>query len=293
MVLAMPFQAITPLPIFLVSLKQGLKSGLQAALVLVGGAYLISQDVQFALLIFALLAAFPLLATWMLHTGWNFSQSAGSGFALGVLILVIILGISANTPLEMEHNLTTSLGAIQERFVTMAQNQSADAKTILEYQQSLEQFFNLLTFLFPAMLVSGWFMLQLANLILTRYLFAKRFGYHLPGENFVGFRVPFFMVWPVIASAIIMMLADGVLLRFSANIGLFLAIPYFFQGWAIIQKYFQHMKVPPFWCNLFYIFIFWSSKIALVVALFGFFDTWLDFRSRLEKTEEDQLPPGR
>ncbi|HIJ84395.1 MAG: hypothetical protein HW380_239 [Magnetococcales bacterium] len=284
MMLALPFQAITPLPIFLVSLKRGLKSGVIAALVLAGGAFFLSQELQFSLMVFLLLAAFPLLASWMLYKGWNFSQSAGSGFFLGLLILVVLLFVSAHTPLAMEKNLTTSLESIQERFVTMAQGQGADAKTILEHQQALGQFFHLLGFLFPAILVSGWYMLQLGNLVLTRYLFARWDGQSLPSENFAGFRVPFFMVWPVIGFGLVMLVADELWLRFSANISMFMAIPYFFQGWAIVQELFVRFKIAAFWRNLFYVIIFLSSKIALIIVLLGFFDTWLNFRHRFGKT---------
>ncbi|MBF0110689.1 MAG: DUF2232 domain-containing protein [Magnetococcales bacterium] len=293
MMLALPFQAITPLPIFLVSLKRGLKGGLIATAILTGGTLLLTQDFQFSLLVFLLLAAFPLLASVMLIKGWNFSHGAGSGFFLGLLLLPILLTVSIHAPLEIEKTLTSSLTTVQDRFVSMAQSQGADAKTILEHQQVLKEFFHLLAFLSPALMVTGWFMLQLANLALTRFLFSKMPGYTLPRENFANFRVPFFMVWPVIVFALIMMTTEGQWQRFSANMSLFLGIPYFFQGWAVIQSYFLHLKVPAFWRNLFYFFIFWSSKMALVVVVFGFFDTWVNFRSRIKKTGEGQDPSGR
>lgn len=293
MVLALPFQALTPLPIFLVSLKKGLRSGVIASLVLSGGAFILSTELQFSVIVFFLLAVFPLIASWMLHKGWNFSQSAISGFFLGLLILCILLLISSSTPLGVEKNLSASLSSLQERFVAIAQSQGADAKMILEHQKSLEEFFQLLTFLFPAMLVSGWFMIQLANLLLTRYLFAKWPGYTLPEENFNEFRVPFFMVWPVIAFGLIMLVASGPWWRFGANVSMYLAIPYFFQGWAILQKLLIYLRFSAFWRNVFYLFVLWSSKIALIVVLFGFFDTWLNFRSRLTKTGEGENPSGR
>lgn len=293
MVLTLPFQAITPLPIFVISLKRGPQSGLIAASILTAGTLLLSQEWSFSLMVFFLLAAFPLTASWMLHKGWNFTQSVSPGFFLGLLILMVALLVSANTPLDVETTLNTSLTAIQERFVAMAQSQGADAKTILEHRQALEQVFHLLAFLFPAMLVSGWFLLQLANLSLTRAAFARWSGYTMPDEKFADYKVPFFMVWPVIAFGLIMLLTEDPWYRFSANISLFLAIPYFFQGWAIMQKIFQRFKISALWRNVFYLFIFWSSKVALIVVLVGFFDTWLNIRNHLEITGEGEKPSGR
>ncbi|MBF0421468.1 MAG: DUF2232 domain-containing protein [Magnetococcales bacterium] len=293
MLLVLPLQALAPLPIFLVSLRRGLKEGVFATLLLVAGSILLSQEIKFPLLVLLLIATYPLLAAWMLHKGWNFSQSAVAGFLLGLLILSLLLLMSTYAPLDMEKSLLASFNAMRDRLVVMAQNQGAGAAAIHEHQRSLEQLFNILVFLFPSLLVSGWFLLQLINLVITRHLFAKWFGYPLPEENFARFRVPFFMVWPVIAFGLIMMLLNGPWYRFSANMCMFLAIPYFFQGLAVIQAMFQHLKVPVFWQNVFYVFIFWSSKTALVIIVLGFFDTWLNVRIRLEKTGEGGTPSGR
>lgn len=293
MLLAMPFQIITPLPILLVGLKRGTRAGLVATLVLVAGTLLMTRELTFPLLVFLTLAAFPLLTVWMLRKGWNFTQCTSAGFLLGIVFLVGLLLVSAYSPTEMEKTLTASFGTMQERFVTLAHNQGADAKTILQHEKLWEQLSHAITFLFPALLVSGWFLMQLANLVLTRHLFTKRFGYTLPSEQFASFRVPFFLVWPVIAFGLILLLLGNPWYRFAANVGLFLAIPYFFQGLAIVQAMFQHLKVPTFWQVSFYVFTFLFSRTALVIGALGFFDTWLNIRIRLEKTGEGKTPSGR
>ncbi|MBF0435441.1 MAG: DUF2232 domain-containing protein [Magnetococcales bacterium] len=293
MLLTMPFQIITPLPILLVGLKRGPRAGLYATLVLVAGALLLTQELTFPLLVFLVLGAFPLLAIWMLRNGWNFTQCSSAGFLLGIAFLIGLLLVSSHSPTEMEKALSASFSSMQERFVTLAQSQGADAKTILNHEKTWEQFSHTITFLFPTLLISGWYMVQLANLFLTRQLFAKRFGHPPPNENFTHFRVPFFLVWPIIAFGLILLLLGNPWYRFAANMVLFLAVPYFFQGLAVVQAMFQHLKVPAFWQVSFYVFTFLFSRTALVIGALGFFDTWLNVRIRLEKTGEGKRPSGR
>ncbi len=101
-----------------------------------------------------------------------------------------------------------------------------------------------------------------------------------------SFSLPDSMIWVLLASVL------GAFGKFnmpevqmlSLNVFNVMLFGYFFQGLAVVTKYFQVFKVGRFWRTLFYfIFVF---QLFIFISVVGVIDYWADFRSRFKKHAE-------
>ncbi|MBF0445432.1 MAG: DUF2232 domain-containing protein [Magnetococcales bacterium] len=289
--LLFPLQLIVPLPIYLIALRQGNREGLLAAGVPVLFCLgLLGQIALPLVLTYVVMIFFPLLAAWLLRGGWRPIQVLGGGFFLSVIFLVLFLLWSAFTGNAFLDGIHSQLMVSKQEILTsMSATSQFDAKLIVEMEQNLNEAFKLFALLFPAMFLSSWFTIQVGNLLLVRYV-VKRWQMPLIAEqDLSSLRIPFFLVWPLIAFGLLAFLTTGSMQRFGINLVLFLAIPYFFQGYSVVQKLFLHYKVSVFTRAIFYMMLITWTALILAVTVLGLFDTWVDFRSRLT-TGADNTP---
>ncbi|MBF0383531.1 MAG: DUF2232 domain-containing protein [Magnetococcales bacterium] len=287
--LLFPLQLIVPLPIYLIALRQGNREGLLAAGVpILFCLGLLGQVALPLVLTYVAMIFFPLLAAWLLRGGWRPIQVLGGGFILSLIFLVLFLlwsAITGNAFLDGIHS--QLMVSKQEILSSMGSSNQFDAKLTVEMEQSLDEAFKLFALLFPAMFLSSWFTIQVGNLLLVRFVL-KRWQMPLIAEqDLSSLRIPFFLVWPVIVFGLLAFLTTGSLQQFGINMVLFLAIPYFFQGYSVVQKLFQHYKVSVFARVIFYMMLVTWSALILAVTVLGLFDTWVDFRSRLTTGADD------
>jgi uncharacterized protein YybS (DUF2232 family) len=280
--LLFPLQLIVPLPIYLVALRLGIKAGALAAVVPVLLCLGILGQLALPLITtFLVMIWFPLLAAWLMRGGWRPVQVLGGGFYLGLLLLTLFLLGSYLTGNELLQGVHDHLMAGKQEILTsLAGSDKADAKLVVEMGQSLDEAFKLFALLFPALFLSSWFAVQVGNLLLVRMLL-KRWQMPLMAEQDISsLRIPFFLVWPLIGFGMLALLTSGFAQQFGINLVLFLSIPYFFQGFSVIQMGFLHYKVSVFVRVIFYMMLMTWSALFLAVTVFGLFDTWMDFRNR-------------
>ena len=204
MPLLLPLQMIVPLPLLLLSLRKGLQTGWLAAVFPVLAAFSLGGGVQFPLMILLLFIAFPLLAAWLLRAGWRLSHCAGAAFLLGAVVLALglLLAVLAGVNLEVE------VGAVLEVFKTTFLDAVKSSKGIIPadlvtFQQQLDRYFHVLALLFPGLLVSGWFFVQVANLLLAKNLVMRWQLGSFPEEDLTALRLPHMLVWGVIGMAVL------------------------------------------------------------------------------------------
>ena len=100
------------------------------------------------------------------------------------------------------------------------------------------------------------------------------------------FRLPDALVWIFIASIL------GTFGNFSAhslegvavNVMNVCVVLFFFQGIAVVTKFFKTLRLGPVWQALFMVVL--VVQLFLFVSLLGLLDYWLDFRSRMTKRAE-------
>ena len=289
-----PVQVLAPLPLLLVALRRGNRAGWQALAILVLFALLIGDGILFPTMVFLLFAAFPLLAAWLLRSGWKVSQCALAAFLIGNIILVGILAWAMLVGVDLPTHLASGMHTLKEELLSsLSTAQGLDAFTLAEFHNSLEKLIALISLLFPALLLTSWFLIQVANLLIARS-FINRWGENrIVSENLTALRLPFSLVWAMIMMGLLALLTQGTPHHIGVNMGLFLAVPYFFQGLAIIQQAFQRYRVGGFVRGAVLATLFFWAGMVLLVFLLGLFDTWIDFRHRFLDNKEGNNPSGR
>ncbi len=288
-----PIQGIMPLPILLLALRSGPQAGWQAVALPLVAAWMVGGGVAFPLMVFLLFVSFPLLAAWLLRAGWRTSQCALVAFLIGNLVLLGILGWATLGGVDLPVQLAHEMNLLKEEVLTALTTQGVGAVALAEFRHSLDQLIALVSLLLPAMVLTGWFLIQTGNLLAARSLLHRWGGPPLAEENLTEMRLPFALVWAVIAMGLLAMFAHGALRYLGINWGIFLAIPYFFQGLAIIQRAFQWYAVRGLVRGVVLTALFFWTGMVLIVLLIGLFDTWIDFRLRFFYNKEGQTPSGR
>lgn len=126
----------------------------------------------------------------------------------------------------------------------------------------------------------------LAAMALTARLVRANGGTAVPSGGLVFMRVPDWMVWPVIAAALLWMVnhyyhPHETLRVLAWNGAIALAAVYWLQGVAVAVFCLSVLRVQPFMVMLLLVLVFLSPGGHFVICTVGFFDTWVDFRGRL------------
>lgn len=106
-------------------------------------------------------------------------------------------------------------------------------------------------------------------------------------ERLTDLQLPDALVWVLIA-AVFGAFWDGsskTVSAISMNILNILAVCYFFQGMAILCRYFQVFRVGYFW-RVIWVSIF-ALQLFLVLSFVGVIDYWLDFRKKMMKKSSE------
>ncbi|MGZ3722070.1 MAG: DUF2232 domain-containing protein [Bdellovibrionales bacterium] len=100
------------------------------------------------------------------------------------------------------------------------------------------------------------------------------------------FRLPDALVWIFIASILGTFggFSSHALEAIAVNAMNVCVVLFFFQGIAVVTRFFETLRLGPFWQFLFMVVI--VVQLFLFVSLLGLLDYWLDFRSRMTKRAE-------
>jgi hypothetical protein len=144
----------------------------------------------------------------------------------------------------------------------------------------------------PSLAIIMWMVsLYLAVLLETRLtapsaqpLPKARFRKELP-----NIRIPDVVVWTFIAALLgafgtFKGLELGPLHSVSVNAFNVCLVVFFFQGLAVVRKFFDSVKMGWFWQSLLMVFI--VLQLFIFVSLLGLVDHWVDFRTRIERRRQ-------
>ena len=108
--------------------------------------------------------------------------------------------------------------------------------------------------------------------------------------DFVNFKTPDWLVYPVILSIALWLGADYGLTPIAEIVGKNLlysiAVFYFFQGFGVYNALLKHLKINGFVKTLFIAFTVLMA--ARFLALVGLFDLWFDFRKFFKNKKKDE-----
>ena len=132
---------------------------------------------------------------------------------------------------------------------------------------------------YPSFIVLGTFVTALINYYATRFLWRRIYGYDMFHEaRFSGWVIPDQVIWILIGSSAVFLLADNTLGSIGINLLLMTLVAYFIQGLAITIYFLESRNVPVFfWVLIFFVILLQPLLVGVSIGL-GIFDTWMDLR---------------
>lgn len=139
-----------------------------------------------------------------------------------------------------------------------------------------------LTPLIPGIVATSWLLMMALNTVLAQYLARRTGGAQRPSPEFKSLWLP---VWcgPAFAAAIILSIfARGDLAFFADSAALILAVPYLFQGLAVLHTVAGRTSSRRLMLFFIYIMlVLFSWPIAVFIIGLGLVDEWAHLRRRL------------
>jgi len=132
---------------------------------------------------------------------------------------------------------------------------------------------------YPSFIALGTFITALINYYATRFLWRRIDTYEMfHHARFSGWIVPDQVIWVLIGSSSVFLLADNALGAIGINLLLMTLIAYFFQGLAVAIYFLESRNVPVFfWVLIFFVILLQPLLVGASIGL-GVFDTWMDLR---------------
>jgi hypothetical protein len=241
-------------------------------LALAASALLLGLKLPMMALAFLITAAMVLAFSEAADGGFSLGVSASIGLLTGTTVLVLAgaFAIRAMGPtwLDLIRN------QIDAQIARMAE-MNFISSTVLTSESVFRQ------------LPSVFFCLLMVGLGTGLILEVPYFRTSSRSTGYTGrltdFRVHPAFVWAVIGALLLAFFDFGIEATRSIGINLLncLAVLFFFQGLAILCRYFEVLRVGTAW-RVFWLFVF-VTQLFLVLSVVGFVDYWFEFRSRLKK----------
>lgn len=280
------FNLLVPLPIALLTMRQGARQGITAlAVVAVIFALISPADGMFIYLLQFSIAS--LLLPLLLRQGYRWDKAIASSWGLMIITVAIVMAAEAATQ-------GTSLSGMVNKYIAGEIGQLKDI-----YSQSTdlpeEQRAQLLTVLdelgktmgliWPAVmaLVAGF--LLLSQVFLLWLLPASR--NLLPGPTFIDWKVPDYLVWPMITASFAAFFATATLQTIAINLLVILFPLYYLQGLAIVTYFFQQRGTSLWLRAISYLLLALFNPLPFFLAGVGLFDLWGNFRKVRVKPNSD------
>ncbi|MHB8481792.1 MAG: DUF2232 domain-containing protein [Nitrospiria bacterium] len=143
---------------------------------------------------------------------------------------------------------------------------------------SLNDLTTVIFYLFPGMYLIGLIFTIFLNYLLVRFILIKLNTLVLRFTPLTSWFAQDYWVWGFIFSGILLILPFPPAKIIGGNLFLLFMLLYFFQGLALVADFFKRRNIRPFWQAISYFLLLIWPLLSSVVALFGLFDIWADFR---------------
>lgn len=224
----------------------------------------------------------------------------------GSTLIIMLGGFLASLVFSIEGSLK---GHIVNWIKTMKPLQEESLKPVIEKgsEQALELlalFSNpesyvdkYLLWFVPLALVGTLFWLWAILLVVLRSqaAFGDKRNYPYTEQDLLKFQMPDWMIFPLIGLLVYTLAGNEWLAPIHKDIGLSLlyimGVFYFFQGFGIFTEFLNLMRIGGIFRTFFMVFVIVAAP--QIIAITGLFDTWLDFRKKIEerrkKNEGDEI----
>ncbi len=279
---------------------QGIKEGTRSALAVCGIStlvlYGVHQDYHLTInyLVLSVFTAFVLL---FLHQKgkpafWGIIITSSSVFFALIAFLFIYSLVNDTTPHQLLGSyLDKQQGEISSILERQINEDSREFKELKGIYFQTRHYFSLMFpgILLPLLMAFFGIQYQIIRLFLER-----GFGLILNKDSFQAFSMPWYLVFPFIASAFMAISGIKMAEIIGFNMVAICCLFYFLQGLAIVHYYLIKYNLSALVRLLLYILIFSQLATILMISLVGLFDFWIDFRSldnrikrKLEELKKD------
>lgn len=200
---------------------------------------------------------------------------------------LLVIGLMAAATEQVDDGLHAAVADLERRFDeagTAVEAEAADR--FLEAQRTIvEQW----PYLLPGAVVAGILVATSLSLVLLQRLLLRAGGPPISGR-FRDVRPPEWLVWAAILAAVLWFVdrerPSEAIRLFAWNGAIALAGIYWLNGFGIVVVAVARVRLPQLLIPFLLLLLLW--QVGVMLALIGFFDTWIEFRNRLAAA-----PPGR
>ena len=268
-----PLSVLSSGAIALVALRKGPK---EAGSVLLGSAVAMGILAQVTIgafqvaAVYALLLWFPvLLLATALRASRNLALVIEAAVILGGLAVVAVYTFMANPAESWFAHMDTTLAPLLKTgpLVVKAESVMENVELISRYMTGI--------------VVSG----SVATLVLSLFLgrWWQSILYYPGGfrEEYLELRMRKGIGYLCLLVVAVAFFATSVVEELAWNLSALFAVLYLIVGTAIMHTVLSKTKASRFWLAGFYLVLLFIPQIAIPVVLFGFTDSWLDWRGKL------------
>jgi hypothetical protein len=268
---------VAPLPLFLVGLSRGARTGTVAAVaglvlaVVMGGAV--------AAGLYGLVHALP--AVMVMHQALMQRALPNGGvewYPIGTLVswLTVLAALFMIVAAIIGWGSTGGLA----KAVTRHLNDGLTAMLPSLEETDRGKLVAMMTALFPGAVGTSWVAMTAANAACAEGILCRMGRAVRPKPAYADFTVPDWMSWLIVAAAAIALIGRGDLEYIGRNLAMVLALPYFLLGLAVVHTLVRRVSFSGALLVGFYVLLMISAWAALVVAGVGLIEQWTGLRQR-------------
>jgi hypothetical protein len=230
----------------------------------------------------AMIYAALLVTALMMH---YFLKRAGIGLAVAAPSLLIfafvavsIFSVSYNSGNTVEELVTSWAAQVVGEMKKISESALSPTE-LFEFKQNLQTFQVMIVTLFPSIIISSFAVIMWMNLLIITW--------KIKAISVKEWKSPDWVVAFFILAGLFTLFEQKLLQIIGLNLLIIVGQVYFFQGLAIVSVFMDERKWPGMIRWPIYILILIQIYMMIIVAGFGLFDTWFDFRKRIRTPKGD------
>jgi len=268
-----------PLPVLFYRLKTGRKGGMLIMLTSLAILMLVTRNI----------AAITFYFGSLLMTGFVLGECIEKYFPVGKIMLFTCLivfgsclaGIFLYSLIQGQEIQQLISGYVSNYYAMSGEFFSELERVYPEMnfdRQMFEKENSVILLATPGIFINSYLMMIWINILFMKKILLKKGISVRTIENLNRWKAPDYLVFGLIAVAVLIFFASGILKFIAVNGLIILLFVYFFQGIAVVSFFFQKKRTPFAIRFFFYLLIAILPQFLFLVIGCGLFDTWINFR---------------
>jgi uncharacterized protein YybS (DUF2232 family) len=233
---------------------------------------------SYGAILYTVLLVSALMMHYFLKRGSIGLAVAAPALLIFVFVAASIVSFSYNSGIHIEELLTRWAAQVVDEMKKVSERTLSSAE-LTEFTKNLQTFQVMTVKLFPSIIITSLAFIMWMNLLIIK----SRFKAISPQE----WRSPDWFVAFFIIAGFLTLLEQKLFHTIGLNLLVIVGQVYFLQGLAIVSVFMKEQKWPGLIRWPIYILILIQIYMMVIVAGFGLFDTWFDFRKRIRKPKGD------